>query len=93
MSTTKIIPLSPHLSIGGSDLVLMAGPCSVENEPQIWETAKAMAAAGIPILRGGAFKPRTSPHSFQGLGKDGLQMLRAAADAYNLLVISEALGG
>lgn len=92
MNTTRSIPLSPDLSIGSSGIVLMAGPCSVEGERQIWETAKAVAEAGIPVLRGGAFKPRTSPYSFQGLGQEGLQMLRSAADAFNLLVISEALG-
>ena len=92
MKLTNPIPLSPYLSIGGPNIVLMAGPCSVESEEQIWATAQAVATAGIPVLRGGAFKPRTSPNSFQGLGKSGLQMLRAAADEFNLLVISEAPG-
>jgi len=92
MNTTSNIPLSPNLSIGGTGIVLMAGPCSVENETQIWATAEAVAASGIPVLRGGAFKPRTTPNSFQGLGKDGLEMMRRAADAFNLLVVSEALG-
>ena len=92
MNTTQSVPLSPRLNVGGTGIVLMAGPCSVENETQIWATAEAVAAAGISVLRGGAFKPRTSPNSFQGLGKAGLEMLRAAADAFNLLVVSEALG-
>ena len=92
MNVPKTVPLSPQLSIGGTGIVLMAGPCSVENETQIWETAQAVAAAGIPVLRGGAFKPRTSPNSFQGLGEMGLKMMRQAADEFNLLVISEALG-
>jgi 3-deoxy-7-phosphoheptulonate synthase len=92
MNTTKPISLSPHLNIGGPDIILMAGPCAVENEAQIWATAEAVAAAGIPVLRGGAFKPRTSPNSFQGLGIAGLQMMRRAADEFNLLVVSEALG-
>ena len=92
MNINKRVPLSPHLSIGGMEIVLMAGPCSVESESQIWETAKAVAAAGIPVLRGGAFKPRTSPNSFQGLGKAGLEMMQAAASQFNLLVVSEALG-
>lgn len=90
--TTKPISLSPHLNIGGSDIILVAGPCAVENESQIWATAEAVVAAGIPVLRGGAFKPRTSPNSFQGLGEAGLQMMRRAADEFNLLVVSEALG-
>ena len=91
-NSTKTIPLSSHLSIGGTEIVLMAGPCSVESETQIWGTAKAVSAAGIPVLRGGAFKPRTSPNSFQGLGIAGLEMMRAAANEFNLLVVSEALG-
>lgn len=92
MNTSKSIPLSPYLNIGGAGIVLMAGPCSVENETQIRASAEAVAAAGIPVLRGGAFKPRTSPNSFQGLGERGLAMMRAAADEFNLLVVSEALG-
>ena len=92
MNSTETIPLSPHLSIGGTEIVLMAGPCSVESESQIWEIAKNVAAAGIPVLRGGAFKPRTSPNSFQGLGIAGLEMMRAAANEFKLLVVSEALG-
>ena len=92
ININKRVPLSPNLSIGGTEIVLMAGPCSVESESQIWETAKSVADAGIPVLRGGAFKPRTSPNSFQGLGKAGLEMMRAAANEFNLLVVSEALG-
>jgi 3-deoxy-7-phosphoheptulonate synthase len=92
MNATKTVSLSPHLSIGETGIVLMAGPCSVENESQIWKSAEAVASVGIPVLRGGVFKPRTSPNSFQGLGKAGLEMMRAAADEFNLLVVSEALG-
>ncbi len=88
---TTPIPLTPDLDIGGTDIVLMAGPCSVESYAQTRTAAQAVAAAGIPVLRGGAFKPRTSPHSFQGLGLEGLKILRAAADEFGLLVISEAL--
>ncbi|MDX1583734.1 MAG: hypothetical protein R3338_09065 [Thermoanaerobaculia bacterium] len=62
------------ISIGGSEVVMMAGPCTIENETQVYETAKRVAKAGAKILRGGAFKPRTSPYSFQGMGIDGLKI-------------------
>ena len=75
--------------VGGSEFVLMAGPCSVETPEQIHSTAAHVAAHGATFLRGGAFKPRTSPYSFQGLGQEGLQLLREAGDAYNLNVITE----
>lgn len=74
---------------GGSAPVQMAGPCAVEDEDQLFTTAEAVARAGARVLRGGAFKPRTSPYSFQGLGIEGLKLMRAAADAFGLLVISE----
>ena len=77
--------------IGGSEVEVMAGPCSVENEDQIFEIAKIVADAGAKILRGGAFKPRTSPYSFQGLGEEGLKLMRKAADKNNLVVISELM--
>jgi len=77
--------------IGGTEVVVMAGPCSVENEDQINTIAKYVKDAGAKILRGGAFKPRTSPYSFQGLGEDGLKMLRAAANHYQLKVITEVM--
>lgn len=77
--------------IGGDQLVIMAGPCSVESEEQIDSSARAVAAAGGAILRGGAFKPRSSPYSFQGLGLDGLKMMRDAANRHGLLVITEAM--
>ena len=79
------------LEIGGNAVVVMAGPCSVENREQIERSAELVAAAGVRVLRGGAFKPRTSPYSFQGLGKEGLRMLREAADRHGLLVISEVM--
>ena len=69
----------------------MAGPCSVENVEQIEESARIVAENGAKILRGGAFKPRSSPYSFQGLGEDGLRIMRAAADHYGLLIISEVM--
>ena len=69
----------------------MAGPCSVENEKQIFTIAEVVAKAGAKILRGGAFKPRTSPYSFQGLGEEGLKFLRRAGDAFGLVVITEVM--
>ncbi len=77
--------------IGGNELVVMAGPCSVENEVQIMTAAAEVSAAGAQVLRGGAFKPRSSPYSFQGLAEEGLRLLRAAADTHGLLVISEVM--
>ncbi len=79
------------VEIGGSEVIVMAGPCSVESEEQINTIAAAVKKAGAKILRGGAFKPRTSPYSFQGLGERGLRMLREAADRYGLLVVSEVM--
>ncbi len=79
------------VSIGGNEVIMMAGPCSVENEDQIFTIAEIVAKAGSKILRGGAFKPRTSPYAFQGLGEEGLKLLRKAADKYNLLVITEVM--
>jgi 3-deoxy-7-phosphoheptulonate synthase len=89
---TQPVTLGPSLAVGASRVILMAGPCSVENYAQVRATAEAIARAGGRVLRGGAYKPRTSPHSFQGLGAPALEMLRAVADEFNLLVISEALG-
>jgi 3-deoxy-7-phosphoheptulonate synthase len=79
------------VEIGGNQVVVMAGPCSVENRDQIEQAAEAVAGAGAKVIRGGAFKPRTSPYSFQGLGEDGLRMLREAADRHELLVVSEVM--
>ncbi len=79
------------VEIGGSPVVVMAGPCSVESPEQIGCVAEAVARAGAKVLRGGAFKPRTSPYSFQGLGEDGLKMLREAADRNHLLLVSEVM--
>jgi len=78
--------------IGGPELVVMAGPCAVESREQIFETAEVVAASGARFLRGGAFKVRTSPSAFQGLGGDGWKLLREAADANGLLTVSEILG-
>ena len=79
------------VEIGGPTVVAMAGPCSVETEDQIDASAEAVATAGAKIIRGGAFKPRSSPYSFQGLGETGLRILRTAADRHGLLVISEVM--
>lgn len=79
------------VQIGNSDIVIMAGPCAVYNENQVVETAKAVKEAGAVILRGGAYKPRTSPHSFQGLGKEGLEMLLAAKQETGLPIVTEVL--
>jgi 3-deoxy-7-phosphoheptulonate synthase len=79
------------VAIGGENVVVMAGPCSVETRDQIEESAEIVAKAGAKFIRGGAFKPRSSPYAFQGLGEEGLQMLRAAADRHKLLVVSEVM--
>jgi 3-deoxy-7-phosphoheptulonate synthase len=80
-----------NVDIGGPKVVIMAGPCSVESEKQIEESAAIVAAAGGQIIRGGAFKPRSSPYSFQGMGDQGLQIMRKAADAHGLKVVSEVM--
>jgi len=77
--------------IGGERVVVMAGPCSVESRGQIERSAELVARAGAAVIRGGAFKPRSSPYAFQGLGEEGLEMLRAAADAHGLAVASEVM--
>ena len=78
-------------SIGGDEVVVMAGPCSVESREQIFACAKIVKDAGAKFLRGGAFKPRSSPYSFQGLGLDALKLLREAGDAHGLLIVSEVM--
>ncbi|MDR1565595.1 MAG: 3-deoxy-7-phosphoheptulonate synthase [Oscillospiraceae bacterium] len=78
-------------TIGGKELAIMAGPCAVESEEQIFETAKAVNASGAQFLRGGAYKPRTSPYAFQGMEDEGFKLLRAAADAHGLRVVSEVI--
>ncbi len=77
--------------IGGDEVVVMAGPCSAESEEQVEATTVAVKRAGAKILRGGAFKPRSSPYSFQGLGETGLRMLRAAADRHDLKLVTEVM--
>jgi len=77
--------------IGGDEVIVMAGPCSAENETQVRATAAAVRRAGAKIFRGGAFKPRSSPYSFQGLGEEGLRLLRDAANAENLKLVTEVM--
>ena len=77
--------------IGGDGVVMIAGPCTIESREQINESAEIVKKAGAKIMRGGAYKPRTSPHSFQGLGKEGLKMLNEAAHSRNMLVVSEVM--
>jgi len=91
LKSTKTVIHVGDISIGGDELVLMAGPCAVENEEEIFETAEKVKAAGAKILRGGAYKPRTSPYSFQGLQEDGLKMLSKAGKQYGLKVITEVV--
>ena len=86
-----IVDLGRGVTIGGTELAVAAGPCSVESPEQIHAVAEAVSKAGAKILRAGAFKPRTSPYAFQGLGEKGLQMMRQAADKYKLFVVSEVM--
>jgi 3-deoxy-7-phosphoheptulonate synthase len=86
-----VVEFANGVKIGGKDVVVMAGPCSVESRTQLFTVAEQIAKAGARGLRGGAFKPRSSPYSFQGLGLEGLKLLREAGDKFNLLVISEVM--
>ena len=86
-----VVRLARGVAIGGDDVVVMAGPCSVEGETQILETAALVRDAGASVLRAGAFKPRSSPYSFQGMGLAGLELLARAREATGLLIVTEAL--
>ncbi|MGH7625755.1 MAG: 3-deoxy-7-phosphoheptulonate synthase [Gemmatimonadaceae bacterium] len=86
-----IVTLAPGVHVGGNEVVIMAGPCSVESEEQIVTAARLVRAAGAAVLRGGAFKPRSSPYSFQGLGKPGLDMLAVAKRETGLAIVTEAM--
>src|SRR3954466_2896101 len=86
-----IIQFANGLKIGGPEVVVMAGPCSVESREQLFTVSEQIANAGARVLRGGAFKPRSSPYSFQGMGVEGLKLLREAGDRFGLLVISEVM--
>ena len=85
------VEIVPGVTVGGDTLTVMAGPCSVESEAQILETARAVKAAGATVLRGGAFKPRTSPYSFQGMEEDGLRLLALAREATGLPIVTEVV--
>ncbi|MBE0576669.1 MAG: 3-deoxy-7-phosphoheptulonate synthase [Desulfuromonadales bacterium] len=85
------VEIVPGVTVGGDTLTVMAGPCSVESEAQILETARAVKAAGATVLRGGAFKPRTSPYSFQGMEEDGLKLLALAREATGLPIVTEVV--
>ncbi|MEW6535929.1 MAG: 3-deoxy-7-phosphoheptulonate synthase [Candidatus Auribacterota bacterium] len=87
----SVIAINKDVSIGGNNIVVMAGPCSVESEEQIHAAAQAVKTAGAKVLRGGAYKPRTSPYDFQGLGEEGLRMLRDAGRAYGMPIVTEVL--
>ena len=86
-----IVRLSKGIGVGGNEVVVMAGPCSVETREQLFSTAEVVSKAGARVLRGGAFKPRSSPYSFQGHGEDALKLLREAGEKFNLLVVSEVM--
>ena len=86
-----VVRFANGVEVGGPNVVVMAGPCSVESHEQLFTTAEAVVKAGARVLRGGAFKPRSSPYSFQGLGEEGLKLLREAGDKFGLLVISEVM--
>ena len=86
-----IVQFPNGLAVGGNEIVIMAGPCSVESREQLLTVAEQVATAGARVLRGGAFKPRSSPYSFQGMGRQGLEILREAGDKFKLLVISEVM--
>jgi 3-deoxy-7-phosphoheptulonate synthase len=83
--------LGKGVVVGGKEVLVAAGPCAVESREQIMDSAARVARAGAKLLRGGAFKPRSSPYSFQGLGEEGLKLLREAADKYDLLVVTEVM--
>jgi len=87
----SLIKINDKVVFGGEKIVVIAGPCSVESEKQLFEVAKRVKDAGASVLRGGAFKPRTSPYSFQGLGEDGLKMLKEASLRFNLPTVSEVM--
>lgn len=91
MKPERSIVKVKHVEIGGETAVVMAGPCSVESREQVLETARAVAGSGAAMLRGGAYKPRTSPYEFQGLGTEGLKLLREAGDETGLPVITEVM--
>ena len=89
--TDTYLPQINGVSVGTNDVIIMAGPCSIESREQLMEITAAIKQAGAHILRGGAFKPRSSPYAFQGLGLRGLELLREARDAYHMPVVTEVM--
>ena len=89
--SVRSIVRAGNVEIGGDDFVVMAGPCAVESERQLLQTAEAVAAAGACMLRGGAYKPRSSPYAFQGLGVEGLKILRKAREETGLAIVTEVM--
>jgi 3-deoxy-7-phosphoheptulonate synthase len=87
----SIIELGKGVRVGGDEVVVMAGPCSIESRDQLFTVSDLIAKAGAKVLRGGAFKPRSSPYSFQGMGEEGLKLLQEAGEKFGLLVISEVM--
>ena len=87
----KTIVNARGVEIGGDKVVVMAGPCTIENETQMRETGRRVARAGARVLRGGAYKPRTSPYAFQGMGVEGLKLLRATGDEFDMATVSEVM--
>jgi len=88
---STLVRLPGGLTVGGDEVVVMAGPCSVESEQQILEAARAVREAGATVLRAGAYKPRSSPYSFQGMGRAGLKLLARAREETGLLIVTEAM--
>jgi 3-deoxy-7-phosphoheptulonate synthase len=86
-----VVKLANGVRIGSDEVLIMAGPCSVESREQIFAVAESVARSGAKLLRGGAFKPRTSPYSFQGLGEEALKLLRESANKFGLLVVTEVM--
>jgi 3-deoxy-7-phosphoheptulonate synthase len=86
-----VVKFANNVSVGGPEVVVMAGPCSVESREQLFAVAESVSRQGAKFLRGGAFKPRSSPYSFQGLGEEALKIMREAADKFGLLVVSEVM--
>ncbi|MFA5276759.1 MAG: 3-deoxy-7-phosphoheptulonate synthase [Candidatus Omnitrophota bacterium] len=88
---SSVIDLGKGVKIGGKKIIVMAGPCAIENQKTLAEIASLVKEAGATVLRGGAFKPRTSPYSFQGLGEEGLKYLKEAGDSLNMVTVTEVM--
>ncbi|MFH1767982.1 MAG: 3-deoxy-7-phosphoheptulonate synthase [Candidatus Omnitrophota bacterium] len=90
-SEDSVVKINDNLSFGGKEVIVIAGPCSVESKEKLYDIAKRVKEAGAKVLRGGAFKPRTSPYSFQGLGEEGLKLLQDASLKLNIATVSEVV--